>query len=484
MYSIKEVKIKKTKKSCPECHKENKEMALFCKSCGTPLSISEEAEKLLNDRYNLTSPLSAEGIEEVYISYDIRLNKTCAIKKFYKKGMKELSSKERKALVKPFEKEAQVLANIRHPHLPFVTDYFIEGDSCYLVMDYIEGSDLELLLEENEKGLGEKQVIEFGIQICKITEYLYNQTPPIIHGDIKTANLIIRKSDDLLTLVDLGTPLLQTIGIKIEEAIGSGVYAAPELYMGKQDIKSDIFSIGATLYELLTGELPEEPFKFKKIRNIAPKVSKETEEVIERCLAYRSEDRFPDIKELKMALLKSHQKNFSANQEQIKKSSLISGKKKEKEKVSKEETKEISVFIVDDDMTIRDTFSRFVKLFKGINVWGTAANGKEAIKIIEKSDNKPDVILMDLDMPFMNGIDATKKIKGDYPSINIIILTAFLVEEDFLECIHAGATGYLLKNETSWDELEKFIKKSAEGKIPVSYAANTLLIKALNSQKS
>ena len=189
----------------------------------------------------------------------MRLNRACAIKGIYRKGLKDLPQDKKEEILRPFKKEAELLANLRHPNLPCVTDYFVENDICYLVMDYIEGKDLEIILEEQggEKGLPEKQVIEWAIQICRILEYLHEQKPPIIHGDIKPANLIIRDSDGWIMLVDFGTASFETDDDD-EEGFGTDGYAPPEQYIGAREIRSDVYSIGATIYELLAGMLPEE----------------------------------------------------------------------------------------------------------------------------------------------------------------------------------------------------------------------------------
>jgi len=485
MSIIKESRILTTKISCPECKTENQERAISCAKCGYPLDAADgkEEEKLFNKRYKINSLLSSGGHGETFLSYDIHLNKTSVIKKINREGLKNKKPAEKDKIIASLEKEAQVLAGLRHQSLPYVTDYFVEGDIFYLVMDYVEGKDLEMFLEEEGKGLSEKQVIEWAIQICRIVEYLHNLTPPVIHGDIKPVNVIIRSNDGSPVTVDFGTASLIAICTE-EDLTGSEGYAPPEQYRGRQDERSDIYSTGATMYELLTGTLPEEPFKFAPLDEILPELGKDTVRIVGKCLRYKKEDRFQNITELKNQLLKNYQENFQQSPESSKKRKITEKGKAEKKTAPERPAKNIKVFIVDDDINIREPFEKIVSKFKGIEVVGTATNGKEAVEEITAMKEKPDIILMDIEMPFMDGIEATGIIKKKISSVKIIMLTAFLNETALLDCFNAGASGYILKNETSWEELEIFIRKSAEGKNPVSYTANTLLLKAVQDMKN
>ena len=458
---------------CPECYSENPDNTIFCENCGCPFNITtkKSEEVLLKDRYKLISPLSAGGVGEIFLTYDIRLNNTCVIKKIYKEGLKDLPLEKREEIVKPFEREAQILANLRHPNLPCVTDYFIEEDYCYLVMDYVEGDDLEVILdetcklEESYKGIHERQVLEWGIQICRVLEYLHSQKPPIIHGDIKSANLIIRNSDKLIILVDFGTATIQTVVGQEKEATGTDGYAPPEQYLGRQEIRSDIYSLSATMYELLSTNLPEESFKFAPIRELVPEVSKDTEAILEKCLSYRVQERYADAAELKQALLKAYKKNFRPSRKH-KTGELIlkTGELKEREDRKKKEI--VNVLVVDDDVNVRVTFKSISRMFKGVKLIGTANNGGEAIEKIKSGEVSPHVILMDMDMPVMNGIEATRKVKEILPSVKVIMLTAHVDRNTFMSSFKAGATGYIVKGDTSWADLEKYIKSAVDGGNP------------------
>ena len=470
---------------CPECYKENPGHSQFCKNCGCFLKISEKKDekKVLKGRYKILSLLGEGGMGSISLTYDLSLNKLCAVKGICKKGLSDLPDKERESILKPFKKEAEMLANLRHPGLPCVTDYFTEKDTCYLVMDYIEGKDLEVILEECEdKVIPEKQVMEWAIQLCRVLEYLHCQKPPIIHGDIKSANIIVRDVDGGIMLIDFGAASFISSGILDEVVITDG-YAPPEQYEASPEVRSDIYALGATMYELLTGALPDETFNFEPVREIIPDISSDMEYIIMKCLEYELEDRFSDARVLKQHLLEAYKKNFEEADE-IKYSTtrlIIEDKELTEQKALGE--KPIKVLLIDDEIDMCNAFNDMVKFFKGIEFVGYARDGKEGVDKVISLQGKPDVILMDLRMPNMDGIETTKRILSLSPLTRIIIVTAYLEEEEFFDCFEAGAAGYILKNDTYWGELEKSIKKAFAGGIPISPDASHLLLKAWSSKK-
>jgi len=458
---------------CPECYSEISNNTGICENCGCPVKNSIQKEKkILKERYEIISPLASGGMSEIFIGYDLHLKRLCVIKGHYKKGLDTLPSEIRERILKPFEQEAEMLANLRHSNLPCVTDYFIEKNTCYIIMDYIEGKDLEVILEESEDdGLPEKQVIEWSIQICRILEYLHNQKFPIIHGDIKPANIIVRQSDGWLMLVDFGSASFTTLKPDKEEKYGTQGYAAPEQYMGVQEIRSDIYSLGCTMYEL----------KFISPGEIIPDLTSDIDRIVMKCLEFNIEDRFNNATVLKENLLAAYSKNFGRKDHNRK----IISKVKTKKISGKEDniTQTIKVLIADDDIDMCNNYKETIEHLQGIEVIGIAHNGKEAVDIVLRQ-NKPDVILMDLHIPVMNGIKTTQKILSLLPSAKIIIVSDYVDEHELWDCFNNGASGYILKSDTSWDEIEKTIKKAFQGGFPVSSQVNLLVIKKLIAQKN
>jgi serine/threonine protein kinase len=213
----------------------------------------------------LIEQIGAGGFGEVWGAIDQRLGrKKVAIKRLSLTG---LISSERQDQIKSFQEEAILLAHLRDDRLPQVTDYFAEGQDWFLVMDYIMGKTLANLLEDLiNRQHGEFSVdetIQIGIQLCSILEYLHNQQPPIIFRDLKPANIIKRASDGKICLIDFGIARKFKSGqAKDTAAYGSSGYAAPEQYGRTQtDPRADIYSLGVTLFELVTMHDPRQsPF--------------------------------------------------------------------------------------------------------------------------------------------------------------------------------------------------------------------------------
>jgi len=470
-----------------ECYHDNPEGIAFCEKCGYPLTPQDKEEspttELLADRYRIISPLTEGGIGSVHLGYDIRLNKVCAIKELFKKRLEEMSKMEYEASINLFKKEVELLANLRHPNIPCVTDYFIENERYYLVMDYIDGKDLELTLDE-EGAISEKQVIEWAIQICRILEYLHGQFPPIIHGDIKPANLIIRKTDGAIILVDFGSASAATSKKTLDTSYGTEGYAAPEQYLGKLDARCDIYSLGVTLYELLTGNLPEIAFEFGPLREARPDlpISEDIDNIVIKAVNFKPELRYESAKKLKQDLLTAYNKKYSSIVSQYKTNTLIMAHP-EMIVTNKEEKRAIKVMVVDDEETMRDSLREITNYFNDIKLVAEASNGEEALQIFSNLKEKPDIILMDINLPQISGIEVTQKLMPLCPDLKIIMFSAYLDEHKFISSFNAGATGYIYKIGTSWKELEDSIRKAFDGGHPISSSANSLFVELIRSKK-
>ena len=257
---------------------------------------------VLNNRYRIVSLLGQGGMGAVYRAWDINLNKPVAIKENL-----DTSTKAQEQFIR----EAQILARLSHPHLTRVTDYFfIPDQGQYLVMDYIEGKDLGTMLDK--RGIiPESQALGWTYQICDALTYLHNQPSPIIHRDIKPANIKI-KPDGKAILVDFGIAkvydpeLSTTVGAR---AVTPG-YSPPEQYgMASTDPQSDIYSLGATLYHLLTGHVPPESVhrvagsaKLTSARLFNPQISPTVERAIMRATEVTKTRRYQTIREFQTAL--------------------------------------------------------------------------------------------------------------------------------------------------------------------------------------
>ena len=266
---------------------------------------------LLKDRYRIIDILGQGGMGAVYRAADENLDITVSIKEnlFFS----ETSTHE--SYVRQFHREAKILAALRHPNLPRVFDYFIvEGQAQYLVMDYIEGEDLRQWMSR-EEGITEGEALKIGIAICNALTYLHSRQPAITHRDIKPGNIKITPEGEI-TLVDFG--LVKVMHEKEHTTTAARAmtpgYSPPEQYgEAPSDHRSDIFSLGATLYAILTGYLPEDSLsrttgkqQLTPLRSYQPAISTQTSSAIEKALNLHFEDRWQSAEAFQEALFKAY----------------------------------------------------------------------------------------------------------------------------------------------------------------------------------
>lgn len=272
--------------------------------------MSLKVGDMLQGRYRVARQLGQGGMGAVYRVWDLRLNAPRAVKEMLPQP--EINGQTLAQLRQQFQQEAAVLANLSHPHLVRVTDFFEEAGNAYLVMDFIEGESLaERITREGQ--LPEAQVLSWADQLLDALEYCHSQG--IIHRDIKPQNVIVRP-DGRVILVDFGlVKLWNPNDPRTRTAIrsmGTPEYAPPEQYdsqSGSTDARSDIYSLGATLYQALTGQAPPtatmrivNPSVLAPVRQLNPRVSPQLEAILMRALELRPEARFQTATELRMAL--------------------------------------------------------------------------------------------------------------------------------------------------------------------------------------
>jgi serine/threonine-protein kinase len=274
-------------------------------------------EEVLRGRYKIRSRIGQGGMGSIYLADDTRLKgRQCALKEVeYDRALPENIREEAR---EQFLREATVLARLDHPNLPKVSDFFSIGPRDYLVMDFVPGKDLRTLMLEarrNKKFLPEKEVLAWADQIANALNFLHSQEPPIVHRDIKPSNLKLMPHG-LIKLVDFGLVKIlapEEVTITIIQGQGTALYTPLEQYGGSDahtDIRSDIYSFGATLYHLLTNESPADarkrflsPESLTPLRQINPALSQRTERAVLWAMAMHPDERPHTITELKQALL-------------------------------------------------------------------------------------------------------------------------------------------------------------------------------------
>jgi len=212
----------------------------------------------------------------------------------------------RQTIVANFEREANILVTLNHTSIPQIYDFFSRDDRSYLVLEFIQGKDLEMILSEANAPLQEERVIAWAIELCDVLAFLHAHKPePVIFRDMKPSNVMINQQGRSI-LVDFGIAKNFKTGQK-GTMIGTEGYSPPEQYRGEATPVADIYALGATLHHLLTNKDPrlEAPFSFSErpIRSINPRISFELEAVINTALQYDPLDRFQNAVDMKQALL-------------------------------------------------------------------------------------------------------------------------------------------------------------------------------------
>lgn len=232
--------------------------------------------KKIKGRYYLLERLGGGGDGTVYLARDEVLGKYWAVKETPAQRSKEM----------------RILKNLSHSMLPQIADYVQEDEKAYLVMEYIEGRNLEELRKEGP--CPREQVIWWGIQLCQVLGYLHSRHPAVVHSDVKPSNLILTENQELY-LIDLGSSEVITEGRqRVGLCRGTREYAAPEQLLGRLGCTSDIYSLGRTL-EVLVGGKKEAGDKLWKI--------------LKKCQAFQETQRYQDCQELERELRKAMAKN-------------------------------------------------------------------------------------------------------------------------------------------------------------------------------
>ncbi|HEY9680837.1 MAG TPA: serine/threonine-protein kinase [Oculatellaceae cyanobacterium] len=252
---------------------------------------------VLQNRWEILSHLGQGGMGTVYMARDLRLaNRQCVVKKlrddFFRQEDKE------KALLF-FQREAFVLSRLQHPNIVHILDYFEENGDYFLVMEYVEGENLQQLLQAQHEPFPEQQVLAWAQQIAEVLHYLHSHDPPVIYRDLKPSNVMI---DNLgrVKLVDFGIARPFQEDSDNTHVVSAG-YSPPEQYWGAADPRSDIYALGATMYFLLT---THEPLALQTSlpKKVNPKVSERVDHLVQRATSQDIWLRFQTAPEMKEAI--------------------------------------------------------------------------------------------------------------------------------------------------------------------------------------
>jgi serine/threonine-protein kinase len=265
----------------------------------TPGPLS--AGTVLQHRYAIERLLGGGGMGVVYLARDQRLaNRLCAIKEMVDHF---IDPAQRIEANEYFAREADTLAQLKHQAIPAITDRFDDQNRHYLVMEYVEGRNLEEEMAARLGPLPEGLVIDVVRQLCDVLAYLHSLAPPIIYRDMKPSNVMLTPKGRVV-LIDFGIARLFKASSK-GTMIGTLGFAPPEQYQGQVDTRSDIYSLGATMHCALTGRDPEKfpPFSFPPLRQLAPQISANLAGAIDAALAYDPDKRPATVGEFRDMML-------------------------------------------------------------------------------------------------------------------------------------------------------------------------------------
>ncbi|MCU0476452.1 MAG: serine/threonine-protein kinase [Anaerolineae bacterium] len=267
--------------------------------------VGLQVDMLLMNRYKIIGVLGGGGMGTVFQARDTHFpeaKRLVAIKEMITPLTNDPAQQQ--SMLRTFQREANILASLSHAAVPKIYDYFSTEARAYLVMEYINGNDLDALLART-RSLPVQRVVEWAIELCDVLDYLHNIKPqPVIFRDVKPANIMI-DSLGKVRLIDFGIAKIFE-GDKKHTMIGTEGYSAPEQYRGDVNPRSDIYGLGATLHHVLTRKDPrvEPPFSFheRPVIKFNPAVPQNLIAVIDKALQQRVEDRYATCSEMRQEL--------------------------------------------------------------------------------------------------------------------------------------------------------------------------------------
>lgn len=270
---------------------------------------------LLEGKYRILGEIGRGGMSIVYLARNERANKTWAVKE-----VRRTEEAGGSLSAAGLAAETEMLRKLHHPNLPEIVDIIDGEESLLIVMDYIQGRDLQKIMDEKKAmdpsghgALDPEAVSEWAVQLCDVLIYLHTRTPPIIYRDLKPANIMLQEDRTSaspfgsICVIDFGTAReLKECGGGDTVSLGTRGYAAPEQFggLGESDARTDIYNLGATMYHLLTGYSPAETdYAFLPLGELRPELGGTgLEKIVARCCEPSRENRYQSADELKYDL--------------------------------------------------------------------------------------------------------------------------------------------------------------------------------------
>lgn len=438
-------------KQCPRCLAVYPETSNYCNVDSSPLiSLSADNSdmligQILGGSYMILSVIGEGGNSRVYKAAHIILERTIAIK-----IMHAIHSTD-EVNIKRFLQESRTVSNLNHPNIVSLFDFGLTVDGRpYFCMDYIEGVCLQDVID-NEGSLPSERAVPIFVQLCDALAHAHKKG--IIHRDLKPSNVLLMSGDsgDVAKLVDFGVAKIavpeRDLRLTQEGLVcGSPIYMSPEQCVGEKiDHRTDIYSLGISLYETISGQPPfygdtifslfakqmnQPPVPLRKL-NPDLNVPSALDETVLKSLMKAPDERFQNMSEMKTALEAVYGvKSKLRSTKEVKKNAAADNK--------------IKILCVDDEEVSLLAYSMALGKNADFSVIGVAINGELAVQRAEML--KPDLVIMDFELPVINGADATRMIKAVAPETKILLLSSHNDKHKVLEAFKAGVNGYVLKS--------------------------------------
>ncbi|MEQ8187050.1 MAG: serine/threonine-protein kinase [Candidatus Eremiobacterota bacterium] len=265
---------------------------------------------ILKSRYKIIKKIGGGGYGQVYLAEDTLKESLWAVKEM---DVEDLSDKDRTEIREQFWFEAKILVKLSHPQLPKIEDFFEDNEKYYIVMEYIKGKDLFDIIKLSSEPFPVEEVTQWVIKVCNVLEYLHKQKPhAVIFRDLKPENVMLSDKGEI-KLIDFGISKLFDINRHTRNyaKAASPYFSSPEQYGGKTtDTRSDIFSLGATMYYIYTGNFPVDAIEraineipMSPPSNVNNKIPEKLDNIILKAMELNKENRYQTVEKLREDLL-------------------------------------------------------------------------------------------------------------------------------------------------------------------------------------
>jgi eukaryotic-like serine/threonine-protein kinase len=402
------------------------------------------SERLIGGRYVLERRIAGGGMGTIWLALDTQLQRHVALKLLADHRLSSADARRR------FAQEAKAVARLHNPHVVQIYDYGVDGEVPYIVMERLEGEDLEALLERRER-LSPASAAPLLHQVVRALAAAHGAG--VIHRDLKPANLFLARidGDEVLKVLDFGLALLDAGAedrLQAKELAGTPRYMSPEQMRGQADLdpRTDLWSLAVVLYRLLTGQFPFSADALDALRtggpspsvippsSVVPKLGAEFDAFFERALASEPSQRFASAREMAAAF-----------------AGLVA---------AGQPVQAAKILVVDDEpdiaLVMRMRFRKQIQ--EGAYEFIFAANGEEALEMLRQHPDT-DAVLSDLNMPKMDGLTFLSRVGEVHPLVKVIIVSAYSDMSNIRTAMNRGAFDFLVKP-INFQDLKATVEKT------------------------